>query len=142
MFVYKKLKIHSNLATVSNNLVSSCRLFMKDKTSNKYFLVDTGADVSVIPPNYTDPSNTQNLGIKIFAANGSQIRTFGTKKLNLDLGLRRNFEWNFIIADVSKPILGSDFLKHYHLLPDLKSKSMIDGTTLLHVLGKVSRSSC
>lgn len=141
MFVYKKLKNHSNLATVSDDLVSSCRLFIKDKTSSKYFLVDTGADVSVIPPNYTDCSNTQNLGIKIFAANGSQIRTFGTKKLNLDLGLRRNFLWNFIIADVSKPILGSDFLKHYHLLPDLKSKSMIDGTTLLHVLGKVLHSS-
>ena len=140
MFFFKKLKNHSNFATVSDDQVSSCRLFVKDKTSNKCFLIDTGADVLVIPPNYTNSSNSQNLGIKIFAANGSQIRTFGTKILHLDLGLRRKFSWNFIIADVSKPILGSDFLKHYHLLPDLNNKTLIDGTTLLQVSVKLLKS--
>ena len=140
MFFFKKLKNHSNFATVSDDQVSSCRLFVKDKTSNKCFLIDTGADVLVIPPNYTNSSNSQNLGIKIFAANGSQIRTFGTKILHLDLGLCRKFSWNFIIADVAKPILGSDFLKHYHLLPDLNNKTLIDGTTLLQVSGKLLKS--
>nr|CTR11708.1 unnamed protein product [Calliphora vicina] len=141
LFFFKKLKSHPDIATFSDDQVNSCRLFVKDNASKKCFLIDTGADVSVIPPSFHIPINSSNLGIKIFAANGSQIRTFGTKILHLDLGLRRNFSWNFIIADVSKPIIGSDFLKYYHLLPDLKRKALIDGTTLLHVSGKLLESS-
>ncbi|GFU75684.1 retrovirus-related Pol polyprotein from transposon opus [Trichonephila clavipes] len=40
----------------------------------------------------------------------------------LNLGLRRPFIWTFIIADVSSPIIGADFLKHFNLLIDLKKK--------------------
>ncbi|GFV55514.1 transposon Ty3-I Gag-Pol polyprotein [Trichonephila clavipes] len=45
------------------------------------------------------------------------------RKKNLNLGLRRPFFiWTFIIADVSSPIIGADFLKHFNLLIDLKKK--------------------
>ncbi|GFX29766.1 peptidase A2 domain-containing protein [Trichonephila clavipes] len=44
------------------------------------------------------------------------------RKRNLNLGLRRPFIWTFIIADVSSPIIGADFLKHFNLLIDLKKK--------------------
>ncbi|GFW03176.1 hypothetical protein TNCV_157961 [Trichonephila clavipes] len=37
--------------------------------------------------------------------------------LPLDLGLRRHF-WRFVIADVPLPIIGSDFLAHFGLLPE------------------------
>ncbi|GFW71946.1 retrovirus-related Pol polyprotein from transposon 412 [Trichonephila clavipes] len=38
----------------------------------------------------------------------------------LNLGMRRPFIWTFIIADVSSPIIGADFLKHFNLLIGLK----------------------
>ncbi|GFV17762.1 retrovirus-related Pol polyprotein from transposon 17.6 [Trichonephila clavipes] len=43
----------------------------------------------------------------------------------LNLGLRRPFIWTFIIADVSSPIIGADFLKHFNLLIDLKKKKRL-----------------
>ena len=46
----------------------------------------------------------------LFAANGSPIATFGELTLELDLGLRRSFHWRFTVADVTRPILGADFL--------------------------------
>ncbi|GFV44909.1 retrovirus-related Pol polyprotein from transposon opus [Trichonephila clavipes] len=49
----------------------------------------------------------------------------------LNLGLRRPFIWTFIIADVSSPIIGADFLKHFNLLIDLKKKSLVDVETSL-----------
>lgn len=84
MHVFKKLDSHSNIATVSDGQYSSCRLFIKDKFSNKQFLIDTGADLSVVPPTIPESAKPSNCGIKIFAANGSQIRTFGHKILHLD----------------------------------------------------------
>lgn len=49
--------------------------------------------------------------------------------LNLNLGLKRTFTWRFIIADVSAPIIGSDFLAHYQLLPDCHNKTLKDDRT-------------
>ncbi|GFW94147.1 hypothetical protein TNCV_1978871 [Trichonephila clavipes] len=49
----------------------------------------------------------------------------------LNLGLRRPFIWTFIIADVSSPIIGADFLKHFNLLIDLKKKRLMDVETSL-----------
>ncbi|GFV19246.1 transposon Tf2-6 polyprotein [Trichonephila clavipes] len=51
-----------------------------------------------------------------------QKTTYGMVRKELNLGLRRPFIWTFIIADVSSPIIGADFLKHFNLLIDLKKK--------------------
>ncbi|GBN06881.1 hypothetical protein AVEN_33978-1 [Araneus ventricosus] len=58
--------------------------------------------------------------------------------LNLDLGLRRDFQFPFIIADVTKGILGADFLHKYNLLVDINKKKLIDGITDLFVLGDIT----
>ncbi|XP_020296813.1 uncharacterized protein LOC109861535 [Pseudomyrmex gracilis] len=75
---------------------------------------------------------------ELFAANGTQIRTFGITVLQPILGLRRAFPWRFIIADVEQPIIGADFLAYYHLLTDVTKKRLIDGKTGLHVSGTTS----
>ncbi len=49
------------------------------------------------------------------AVNDTSIRTFGQRSLTLNLSLRRSFPWIFIVADLQKPILGADFLRHYGL---------------------------
>ncbi|KYN21945.1 hypothetical protein ALC57_05683, partial [Trachymyrmex cornetzi] len=50
---------------------------------------------------------------------GSVITTYGYITLQPDFGLRRDFPWRFIIAVVTQPIVGSDFLAKYHLLSDV-----------------------
>ncbi|GFU82120.1 retrovirus-related Pol polyprotein from transposon 297 [Trichonephila clavipes] len=57
--------------------------------------------------------------------------TYGIVRKELNLGLRRPFIWTFIIADVSSPIIGADFLKHFNLLIDLKKKRLVDVETSL-----------
>lgn len=65
----------------------------------------------------------------LFAANNSRIATYGERVLRLDLNLRREFKWPFIIADVSHPIIGADFLRCFGLLPDLRERVLRDRIT-------------
>lgn len=65
----------------------------------------------------------------LFAANGTPIHTYGERRLNLNLGLRRAFEWSFIVADVQSPILGNDFLNAFELIVDVRNAKILDGRT-------------
>lgn len=92
-----------------------------------------------MPPTQTDKKLIHNAPeFKLFAANNTEIQTYGTKLLNLNFGIRRQFPWIFIIADVGKPIIGSDFLNKYGLLIDIKNKKLIDTTTSLTISGTIS----
>ena len=112
----------------------SCLFFIKDRTSSEKFLVDTRAEVSVLPPS-GPPSSRQPTGYSLQAANHSSIATYGTRSLTLDLGLRRTFRWIFIIADVCHAILGADFLHHFGLSVDVRQSRLTDTLTHLQVLG-------
>ncbi|XP_064464405.1 uncharacterized protein LOC135375676 [Ornithodoros turicata] len=48
---------------------------------------------------------------------------------SVHLGLRRQFTWFSIIADVGHAILGIDFVRYYDLLVDSLRRSLIDGIT-------------
>ncbi|GBN24462.1 Retrovirus-related Pol polyprotein from transposon opus [Araneus ventricosus] len=108
---------------------------LADRISKLRFLVDTGANVSVLP-NYYAPKAYSSNELLLLAANGTKISTFGRKRLTLDLNLRRTFTWPFIIANVNQPIIGVDFLKHFNLLVDIKSGCLIVGITKLTTQGK------
>ena len=71
---------------------------------------------------------------------GTAIRTFGQRSVTVELGLAKSFEWSFTIADVSKPIFGADFLRHYGLLVDLEFKRFMDAETFLTVPTSYRRS--
>ena len=109
----------------------SHRLYITDKNSKLSFLVDTGANISVLPR--MKGQTKTPLPFQLYAANNTTIATYGEKTLSLDFNLRRPYVWKFIIADVSKPILGADFLKHHQLIVDLKNRRLIDGITSLNV---------
>lgn len=47
------------------------------------------------------------------------------------MGLRRDFQWPFIVADVTGPIIGADFIRHHDLLIDLRRNRIIDNATKL-----------
>lgn len=89
-------------------------------------MVDTGANIPVLNKGHAN-RNTAPSSYKLYAANGSKIKSYGETTLTLDLGLRRSSSLTFVIADVSTPIPGADFLGHFQLLVDIKRRTLIDG---------------
>lgn len=92
--------------------------------------MDTGAEVSILAGKGRTIQPTDYV---LFAANGTPIKTFGEKNLELDLGLRRAFKWKFIVADTKTSIIGADLLRHYRLLVDLHGRRLVDQVTSLSV---------
>lgn len=112
-------------------------LKIRDNITSLKFLVDTGAEFSVLPASTADRARGPH-GLELKAANDSNIPTYGRRILTLSLGLRRNYTWIFLLADVSHPILGADFLSHHDLLVDTKRGRLIDNHTRLSSLGSFS----
>ena len=111
-----------------------CRLFyITDHNLGLQFLIDTGAQVSVVPPSPKDRPSPNSLTLQ--AVNGTTIRTYGTWSLTLNLSLRRTFRWIFVVADVANAILGADFLQHFGLMVDMGKRRLIDSVTNLTVQG-------
>ena len=113
------------LMATSGSGNNSRLLFVTDRTSGQRYLVDSGAEVSVLPATRID-RQTFKKGLPLRAANGSAIPTFGKRTLSLHFGLRKNFNWTFILADVSQPIIGADFFREHGLLIDLKHHRLYD----------------
>ena len=112
--------------------------YVRDHTTGIHFLVDTGAEVSVIPVKLVREKRTPTT-IQLQAVNHSPIPTFGEKSLTLDLGFRRTFQWIFVVAKLPTPILGADFLRHFGLLVDVKRGRLVDNTTGFTVRGIATR---
>ncbi|CAE1302096.1 unnamed protein product [Acanthosepion pharaonis] len=128
---------HLKAASTVGTHITNRLFYIKDRNSNMSFLVDTGAQLSVVPPS---PNFTKtNSAVTLRAANGTNIKTYGEQSLTLDIGLRRTFQWIFTVADVKFPILGADFLAHYQLIVDLSQRQLSDSTTKLSNCGIVSQ---
>ena len=61
-----------------------------------------------------------------------------TSKRKVDVGLKREYSWTFIVADVKQPILGADFSIHYNLLVDLSGRCLRDMRTGLAISATLS----
>ena len=117
-------------AAEPGTLPTSRILFIIDLNNRLRFLIDSGAEISLIPPKPSERL-TPNPNFVLQAVNRSNIKTYGQKLLELDLGLRRTFRWIFVVADVHDPILGADFLHEFNLSPHLRASRLIDHTTHL-----------
>ena len=122
------------MATSVPGLQQSRLFYITDRSNGFRFLVDTGAEVSVIPPSAADRKHPRT-GLSLQAVNDSPIATYGDRLLTVNIGLRRKFQWVFIVADVKQPILGADFLRHYNLLVDMTHNRLTDALTTLQVQG-------
>lgn len=124
-------KLETASSSTANEAANGTRrLFVTDfKTTDRY-LIDTGADVSIFPASARRKAK-QPSSYSLYAANGTPIRTYGSEVKSLNLGLRRQFNWEFLIADVTRPIIGADFLAAFGLMVDLKNKRLIDQNTKL-----------
>lgn len=132
------------LDAVQSSSVEDCiqvsenhRLCVTDSKSAISFLIDTGANVSVIPVDKVGKNIRRESNYKLYAANNTEIKTYGVVTLDLNLGLRRSFKWPFIISDVKRAIIGADFLKSFHLIVDLHNRKLIDGITELCAIGSI-----
>ena len=138
MYPIGKLPGQSLVVASATGQQSHSRLFFVRDTNNSLnFLVDTGAEVSLLPATSAD-RRKQQLGFQLQAANNSTISTYGTRSLTLDFNLRRSLPWIFTIADVRHAILGADFLRHYQLLIDMKHKRLVHSITRLEIRGIIS----
>ncbi|XP_045101326.1 uncharacterized protein LOC123498228 [Portunus trituberculatus] len=102
-------------------------LYISDRPSGRRFLIDTGAEVSVLPPSSKDVRSGKRSG-PLTAANGSIIKTYGTRMIHLHIKSRR-LKWTFTIADVSQALLGADFLRAHSLLIDTKGRRLVESKT-------------
>eukprot|EP00095_Tigriopus_kingsejongensis_P005276 snap_masked-scaffold464_size163657-processed-gene-0.13 protein:Tk05276 transcript:snap_masked-scaffold464_size163657-processed-gene-0.13-mRNA-1 annotation:"PREDICTED: uncharacterized protein LOC103309975" len=84
------------------------------------FLVDSGAEESVLPASYADRSLPPSSSL--VAANGSPIKAWGRRMVNLCFNGRR-YSQEFHIADL---LLGADFLYAHNLAPDIRSCQLVD----------------
>ena len=99
-------------------------LFVTDGLSGRRWLVDSGAQRSILPASAVDALEDGH-GPPLSAANGTHIRTFGTRSVTVSFCGRR-FTWDFVIAAVAVPILGADFLCANRLLVDVSNGRLID----------------
>ena len=116
------------LNTIPADNPSSSLMFLMNKLSGNRFLVNTGASVSVFPHSSRRPT-APSVGVQLKTADGTTMNTFGTRRLALQFGSRR-FEWNFLLANVSMPILGADFLHEHRLLVDVAGARLLDASSL------------
>ena len=128
------------MATSTPSLSPSRLFFVTDRQSGLRFLVDTGAEVSVLPVSHL-PRPPPPSGRPLQAVNNSTIATFSTQSHTLNLGLRCTFSWVFLIADVQHAILGADFLHHFQLLVDVPNHRLVDSITQLQVNGVLTSES-
>ena len=99
--------------------LNNCRYYVKDCISNTRFLVDTGAEVSILPAQASDRHKGRQ-GMQLQGPSGEHIDGFGRRQVQLRFG-NLHFSWNFLVAAVNRPILGADFFKQHKLAIDISS---------------------
>jgi hypothetical protein len=72
------------------------------------------------------PRRGERTDYDLCAVNGTTIHTYGWLPLNLNLGLRRDFTWRLVVADVTRQIIDVGFLFHLGLLVDCRNNRRLD----------------
>lgn len=101
---------------------------LRDSNSGITFLFDSGANVSLVPATAADKESSKT-GPPLLAVNGTAIRSYGSRRLQLNLN---GFQctWTFVVADVDGGIIGADFLCNNNLLVDMRNGALLHSETL------------
>ena len=97
-------------------------LHILDNTSKINFLVDTGAEVSVVLPKKSELQRPPNRSL--IAANGTPIRCYGTRPMELNFN-QSKFTWRFQVAEAHVHVIGADFLRAHGLVVDLNNRRLV-----------------
>ncbi len=82
--------------------------FVTDSSSHRRFLVDTGSAFSIMPWRSSSPPS----GPGLTGADGRRIPCWGEQPFTVTIGGVPR-QWTFLLAAISFPILGIDFLHHH-----------------------------
>lgn len=93
---------------------------------------DTGAGNSVC---HSSPAEKKRETYSTLQDVNKSSTTNGQRLHTLNSGLRRAYQWIFIIADVALHIIGVDFLGNFSLLLYIKHRRVIDAEPSLFVNG-------
>jgi hypothetical protein len=104
-----------------NAVVPGSLVHIVNQLSNRRFLVDTGASYSIFP--HTSAATPS--GPRLRGAAGQLIPCWGEKTFDLSFQ-GRQFSWTFLLAAVSFPIIGVDFLRHFKLMVDPAANALVD----------------
>ena len=102
---------HDSAEATFPKLFHSKLLYVTDKRHKCKYLIDTGAAVSVLPKSCANRISDADC-LPLVAVNNTTINTYGNSKRVVNVGLKREYSWAFIVADVKQPIIGADFLIH------------------------------
>ncbi|XP_033210205.1 uncharacterized protein LOC117168564 [Belonocnema kinseyi] len=106
------------------------RLHVDDKNSKLPFLIGIAAQVSVFPKSEVKEEDLEPFdGSFVLKGCGEIFPILGWTTRTLDIGLPNRYDWKFAVIDVSKPILGIDFISHYDF--SISGQSLIDKKTNL-----------
>ena len=94
-----------------------------DEVSKRRCLLDTGSQVSLWPASQVS-SRLQSSSVRLTAANGTPIRSFGYQRRKIKIG-ERFYSFVFLLAQVSRPILGLEFLLHFRMMIDLNKRRLV-----------------
>ena len=111
-------------------LSGSPLIYLRDKLSGSLFLVDTGAEWSLLPHQSSSPSS----GPQLQGAASCPIASWGFKQVDLLFG-SDNVSFNFLLAGVTRPILGIDFLSAHGLLAEPARRRVLKATDLAIIGG-------
>ncbi|GFR88953.1 transposon Ty3-I Gag-Pol polyprotein [Elysia marginata] len=103
-----------------SNLSSDIRSILAGRS----YLVDTGAEVSVYPASVQE-RKFQPASSSLTAANGTSIPTWGKRNVSLAIGHKGQYNHEFYLADVTRPILGADFFTKHGIAIDLRGKGLL-----------------
>jgi transposase InsO family protein len=121
-----------------SNTSRSLLFYVIDAENGTRYLVDTGAEVSVVPATPLHRQQRLPDNNKLKAANGSAIKSYGTTDINVHIDRRRILKWKFIIAEVPYAILGMDFLRHYNMSVDTRRRRLMDNSTKATISGIIT----
>jgi hypothetical protein len=108
----------------------SVQLLLTDRVRKQRYLVDTANDLRVLPRKLF-PRRRDRTDYTLYANSGTTIPTYGWISQSLNLVLRREFTWQFMVPDVQLPIIGLDMLSYYGLLFDCRNNCLLDRLTSL-----------
>ena len=95
----------------NGRLNADLRPHLWDPQLQKFLLVDSGSQITAIPPEPGDKASNSSF---LRAVNGSRIKTFGYKDITIKIG-RKAYDFRAIKADIANPVLGWDFMRHHRL---------------------------
>lgn len=87
------------------------------------FLVDSGSNFSILPSSVFSAETACEGDLS--AANGSLIKVYGNRMLQVDFSLGKTFFQSFVVANVTEPILGADFLADNKILVCMSKQSLV-----------------